>query len=97
MKVPQLKVEDAPEPQGDEQSNEIQTVQVTDKELKDVLISVNGLGKKKYDRIMDNIGSTEEIVGVLEQSPSILLNVKGITKTLVSEITNVWNIFKGKQ
>ena len=36
----------------------------------------------------------EEVVGVLEQSPSILLSIKGITKKIIEELTNKWNLFK---
>jgi glutathione synthase/RimK-type ligase-like ATP-grasp enzyme/DNA uptake protein ComE-like DNA-binding protein len=67
---------------------------VSKKELKELLTSIDGIGKKKFDRIIDEIGSASEVSGVLEQSPSILLNIKGITKKLVAKISNEWNKFK---
>lgn len=67
---------------------------VSKKELKKVLTSVTGLGNKKFDKIIEEIGETEEVVGVLEQSPSILLNIKGFTKKLVDKIETAWEEFK---
>ncbi len=94
MKVPNLKNENAPAP--DESNESEQIVKISEKKLHKVLTSVNGLGKKKYENIIDEIGSTLEVVGVLEQSPSILLNIKGITKKLVKGIVEKWNQYKEK-
>ncbi len=95
MKVPNLKKEDAPAP--DEADESVQTIKVSKKELKKVLTSVKGLGKKKYSNILDEIGSVDEVVGVLEQNPSILLNVQGICEKLVKKIAKAWNKFKNSQ
>ncbi|MCK5111352.1 MAG: hypothetical protein KAQ94_07515, partial [Arcobacteraceae bacterium] len=94
MKVQNLKTQDIPSP---DEANESQQLQkVTKKELKKILTSVDGISKKKFGRIISEMGSTHEVVGVLEQSPSILLNIKGITKKLVEKITQKWFEFKGK-
>ena len=44
--------------------------------------------------IIEEVGSVEEVVGILHQSPSILLNIKGITKSLVEKITKKFEEFK---
>jgi hypothetical protein len=96
MKVPNLKNEDAPSPSGEDMVIIQTTPILTKKELKKVLTSVDGIGEKKFDKIMDQIGEPEEIVGILEQSPSILLNIKGFTKRLVDKISIAWEEFKSK-
>jgi len=94
MKVPNLKNENAPAP---DEASEIEPVlQVSQKELKEVLTSVDGIGKKKFEKIIDEMGGIDEVVGVLEQSPSILLNIKGITEKIVKRITDAWNDFTKK-
>jgi DNA uptake protein ComE-like DNA-binding protein len=95
MKVPNLKSEDAPSP--DEADESTQIIKVSKKELKKILRSVNGLGKKKYERIIREMGGEEEVVGILEQSPDILLNVKGITEKMIENITLSWENFKGEK
>jgi len=67
---------------------------MTKKELKTLLKSVDGIGDKKFDRIIEEIGSVEEVVGILHQSPSILLNIKGITESLIEKITKKFEEFK---
>jgi hypothetical protein len=69
---------------------------VSKKELKEVLTSVDGIGDKKFDKIIEEFGSSDEVVGILEQSPSILLNIKGITKELIAKISKKWNSFKSE-
>jgi len=96
MKVPNLKNEKAPSPTGEDQESESTTPKLTKKELKKVLTSVKGVGNKKFDRILEELGSKEEVVGVLEQSPSILLNIKGMTKNIVKSISQVWDMFTKK-
>ncbi len=96
MKVINKDDETMPSPEGDEDIESIQTIKVTKKELKEVLTSVNGLGAKKFDKIVEEIGSAEEVVGILEQSPSILLNIKGVTKKLLEKIETAWKEFTSK-
>jgi DNA uptake protein ComE-like DNA-binding protein len=95
MKVPNLKSEDAPSPDEADESEQI--IKVSKKELKNILRSVNGLGKKKYERIIKEMGGEEAVVGILEQSPDILLNVKGITEKMIENITLSWENFKGEK
>ncbi|MEA3513119.1 MAG: hypothetical protein U9R37_05915 [Campylobacterota bacterium] len=95
MKVPALKDHVAPNPTG-EDIDSIETPKVSKKELKTVLTSIDGLGKKKFEKIIDEVGSTTEVVGILDQSPSILLNIKGITEKLVNKISKTWKEFRDK-
>ncbi len=94
MKVKNTKDNITPTASVDEanESEEIKTA--SKKELKTILTSIDGIGNKKFDRIIEEIGSASEVSGVLEQSPSILLNIKGITKKLVVKISDAWNEFK---
>jgi len=93
MKVPNLKKEEAPTADN-EDVEIIETPTMSAKELKKLLKSVEGIGDKKYNKIIEEIGSTEEVVGILYQSPSLLLNIKGITKTIIEKITKRFEEFK---
>jgi len=94
MKVPNLKNEQPPASCNEDAQITQTTTQITKKELKQILTSVNGLGPKKFDDIIEQMGGTQEVVGVLDQSASILLNIKGITKKLIKKIEVVWAKFK---
>jgi ribosomal protein S13 len=94
MKVPNLKNENAPSPTGEDQQSDSTTPNLTQEELKDVLTSIKGIGDKKFNKIINKIGQTQEVVGVLEQSPSILLNIKGFTKKLIKKVEIKWEEFK---
>ena len=53
------------------------------------------LVRKKVNSIIDHIGSVDDVVGVLHQNPTLLTEVKGITKKLVSKIEKAWrNLLK---
>jgi len=93
MKVPNLKNEHALNPTGEDRQSPSTTPQLTKKELKKLLTSVKGVGDKKFNKMIEELGSKNEIIGVLEQSPSILLNIKGITEKIVKRISNAWNEF----
>jgi glutathione synthase/RimK-type ligase-like ATP-grasp enzyme len=92
MKVSNLKKDNIPSP--DESSESTQTLKLSKKELKKVLTSVEGVSNDKFKTIIEEIGDSSEVVGVLEQSPSILLNIKGFTKKLVDRIEEKWEEFK---
>ena len=86
--------EKTPSPNGEDmESNDIK-IEISKKELKKVLTSVNGVGDKKFKKIIDEFGGTDEVVGILEQSPSILINIKGITEKIVKKIQKAWKKFK---
>jgi len=93
MKVRQLNKNEAPSPSGEDVEID-ETPSLTAKELKELLKSVEGIGNKKYNKIIDEIGSTEEVVGILYQSPSLLLNIKGVTKKIISKIMEKFEEFK---
>jgi len=91
MKTKSPKAKDVPSPTGDESSESIvEDVTITKEELSDFLRSIDGIGKKKVDAIIEHFGSVDEVVGVLHQNPSMLKDVKGITKKLVSAIEKAW-------
>jgi glutathione synthase/RimK-type ligase-like ATP-grasp enzyme len=91
MKVNSPKNEKVP---SADEANEIDKIyQISKKELRDILTSVSGLGAKKFENILNKFGDTHEIVGILNQNPSILIQVKGITKTLVTNIEEKWKEF----
>jgi glutathione synthase/RimK-type ligase-like ATP-grasp enzyme len=94
MKVKNLTKENTPNPDQNEDVESVQTIPVSKDELKEVLTSIDGIGEKKFDKIVDEIGSVEEVVGVLDQSPAILINIKGITKKLIDKITASWENFR---
>ena len=96
MKVPNLKKEDAPSVDNEDEEI-VETIMMTKKELKTLLKSVDGIGDKKYNRIIEEIGSIEEVVGILHQNPSLLLNIKGITKKIIENIKNQITSLKNKE
>jgi glutathione synthase/RimK-type ligase-like ATP-grasp enzyme len=90
-----LKTKEVPNPTGDETDESFAPkVEVSKKELVEVLTSVDGIGKKKVKKIMDYFGGIAEVAGILNQNSSILTNVKGITKKLASKIEKSWEEFK---
>lgn len=93
MKVQNLKNEITPSATGEDMEI-IETPTLTEKELKVLLKSVDGIGNKKYNKILEEVGSVEEVIGILHQSPSILLNIKGITKKIISKIIKKFDEFK---
>ncbi len=85
-------MKDAPSPTNDESAESTQEeVKITKKELNDFLTSIDGIGKKKVDNIVKHFGDVDEVIGVLHQNTSILSEVKGITKKLVSKIEKAWS------
>ncbi|MEA3314575.1 MAG: hypothetical protein U9Q30_01800 [Campylobacterota bacterium] len=84
-----------PNPKGVDEANEIkQALQISKDELEEFLLSINGIGKKKIDSIYKTFGNSDEVVGILNQNPMILTNVKGLTKNLIDDIETNWKEFK---
>ncbi|WP_324172870.1 helix-hairpin-helix domain-containing protein [Sulfurimonas sp.] len=82
----------APSPTNDESAESTQEeFEITKKELKEFLTSIDGIGNKKVDSIVNHFGDVNEVIGVLHQNTSMLTEVKGITKKLVSKITKAWS------
>ena len=80
-----------PDPTSDESAeSSIDEAQITKTELKDFLTSVDGIGKKKVKSILDYFGTPDEVVGVLHQNPSMLSEVKGVTKKIVKKLEKAW-------
>jgi hypothetical protein len=96
MKVMNLDKGKAPVSEGDEDTESPQMLKVSKEQLKKVLTSVNGIGEKKFNKIIEEFGSTQDVVGILEQTPSILMHIKGISSKIIKQIESVWTEFKGK-
>jgi len=96
MKVPNLKKEDAPSVDTEDEEI-VETIIMSQIELEIFLKSVSGIGDKKYNRIIEEVGSVEEVVGILHQSPSILLNIKGITKKIIENIKKQMTTLQNKE
>jgi len=82
--------QNAPDPVGDESSESAINDAITKKELNDFLTSIEGIGKKKAQRTIEYFDNIEEVVAVIHKNPSLLENVKGITKKLASKIDKAW-------
>ncbi len=70
---------------------------VSKKELKEVVTSVKGIGKKKYNKILDEFGGKNELVTLLEQNPTMLTKIKGISKKITQKLQSVWDAYKKKE
>lgn len=70
---------------------------VSKKELKEVVTSVKGIGKKKFDLILEEFGGKNELVTLLEQNPTMLTKIKGISKKITQKLQNVWETYKKKE
>ena len=85
----------APHPTKDESAESVEEAKITKDELNDFLTSIDGIGKKKVEKIVEHFGGVEEVVGVIHQNTSILTEVKGITKKLAEKIEKAWkNLLK---
>ena len=86
------KAKNIPSPTGDESSEStVMEAAITKEELSDFLTSIDGIGNKKVEKIIDHFGSVDEVIGVLHQDTTILTEVKGITKKLSSMVQKAWN------
>lgn len=81
----------APNPTNDESVESIEVKPtISLEELNDFFTAINGIGKKKVDSILEFFGSIEEVVGILEQNPSLFCEVKSITPKLAKKIDAAW-------
>jgi len=90
MKVPALKVEEAPEVSADESSSNIE---LSEEELESLLLTVKGLGKKKLKKILKRF-THAELIAVLEIEPRVLTDIKTVNDDLVDNIIEAWNNYK---
>ena len=94
MQVHNLTNKNTPNPDKNETDESPQIALVSYEKLEEILTSINGIGKKRFSTIIEEIGSKEELIGILDQSPAILINIKGITKKLVDKISLTWENFR---
>jgi len=89
----------APLNEGDESEESIEVedmIVLTEKKVKNLLTSVEGIGKKKAEQIMDKFDTTE-IVHALETAPhKIIEEVSWFKKKFLTKLMKEWNEFKGK-
>jgi glutathione synthase/RimK-type ligase-like ATP-grasp enzyme len=79
---------------AEEVESDEQTVIVTEEDLKKILMSIPGLTKKKFDRIINDFETAEAVIGAIEQNVQVLLIVKGIGSKMVEKISERWETFK---
>jgi glutathione synthase/RimK-type ligase-like ATP-grasp enzyme len=95
MRVKNLTKGAAPLPSDETEESAVQfPYTLRKKELKELLTSIKGLGEKKFSRIMDTFGNTKAVITALEQSPSPIATLKGITPKIEHKITAAWQQFK---
>jgi hypothetical protein len=85
---------------SDEASAEVQEqedmVVLTEKKVKKLLTSVDGIGKKKAEQIMDKF-NTAELVHALETAPhKIAEEISWFKKKFMSKLLTEWEDFKNK-
>ncbi len=98
LKSKDLKTKDIPNPTGDEAAESVQeqTQSYSKEELSDFFSSIEGIGKKKLAKIFEYFGSPQEVVGALEQNPSMFSDVKGINEKIAQKIVKNWKKLKKK-
>ena len=85
--------------EGDEseESSELEDMIVlTEKKVKKLLLSVEGIGKKKAEQIMNKFDTTE-LVHALETAPEkIIKEVSWFKEKFLTKLMKEWEDFKGK-
>jgi len=83
--------------EGDEsEESEESSIVLTEKKVKKLLTSVEGIGKKKAEHIMDKFDTTE-IVHALETAPEKLVKeISWFKKKFLSKLMKEWEAFKNK-
>jgi glutathione synthase/RimK-type ligase-like ATP-grasp enzyme len=90
MKVPALKIEEAPEVSDDESSS---SIEISDEALESLILSVKGVGKKKLKRILKKFNHAE-LIATLEVEPRVLEDIKTINSNLVERLIEAWKNYK---
>lgn len=90
---------DSPIPPSSDESQEIKrkTPELSKRELKTVVTSVKGIGKKKFNKILDEFGGKNELIEILENNPTMLTKIQGISKKITNKLQDVWKQFKKKE
>ncbi|MBN2964584.1 hypothetical protein JWV37_07315 [Sulfurospirillum sp. T05] len=60
------------------------------KALKKLLTSIEGVGEKKFDRILEMYGSPEAVAEALNQGGTSLEHIKGLTTKIQKKILTLW-------
>lgn len=88
------KPKEIPSPSGEDMELVETRPNISKKKLKKLLKSVDGIGNKKVEKIFDEFGDKDDVVGVLEQNIDMFSRVKGVSKKTVEAVKSVWNTFK---
>jgi glutathione synthase/RimK-type ligase-like ATP-grasp enzyme len=91
-----LKEKELPSPSGEDMEIAQTAPEVSKKELKKVLKSVDGIGNKKVEKIFDKFGKKDDVVGVLEQNIDMFSKIKGISSKTLDKLKKAWDTFKKK-
>jgi len=78
-----------------EESSESEVV-LTEDTMKEILTSVEGIGKKKSEKILKKF-DTVELVKTLEKAPEKLVEeVSWFKKKMLKQLNSAWDAFKSK-
>jgi glutathione synthase/RimK-type ligase-like ATP-grasp enzyme len=94
MKVKNLKKDDVPDAKGEDMEIAELLPTFSYDDIKNMLSSVKGIGKKKVEAILDSFEHIDELVGTLEQNSKVLLDIKGITSKLANKIDEAYKELK---
>jgi len=83
------------EDESDEsEANPIPALELSDKKLRKILEQIEGIGKKKAEKILEQLGSAS-LVQILEDAPEKLQDeFKWFKKKMVKQVTEIWGDFK---
>ncbi len=94
LKENRVEVEDVDFSNDESCESKEERISLGKKELKNFFKEVEGVGKKKIEKIFDKFEKAKNIVEVLEQNPISFSEIKGITKKVAKEIEKSWEEFK---
>jgi len=88
------KPEEVPSPSGEDMESIETEPKVSKKDLKKILKSVEGIGNKKVEKIFDEFGKKDDVVGALDQNVDMFSKVKGISKKTIKGLKAAWAAFR---
>ncbi|MEA1917333.1 MAG: helix-hairpin-helix domain-containing protein [Campylobacterota bacterium] len=87
-----IKKSEAPHPTGGEEQESAATIAITysQEELIELLTAIKGIGEKKVLKLIDYFGGVDDVVGILNQNPEILADVKGLSSKDAKRVAKYW-------
>jgi glutathione synthase/RimK-type ligase-like ATP-grasp enzyme len=92
MKVLNPTSDTIPQPSSDETADPVPKIKISKKDIKNVLKSVDGVGKKKVELVLETY-KKNELIDIIEHEPSLLLNLKGFSEKILNKLLKKWNEF----